>query len=40
MYDKYRKEFPGITEQEINDLKLQFQTFDLNQDGLIDYNEL
>lgn len=40
MFDKYREQFPEITEQEIFDLKLQFQTFDLNRDGLIDYNEL
>lgn len=40
MFDKYRERFPEITEQEIFDLKLQFQTFDLNRDGLIDYNEL
>ena len=34
------KEFPRFTESDISDLKLQFQTFDLNQDGLIDYGEL
>lgn len=40
MYEKYKKDFPNITEQELMDLKMQFQTFDLNMDGLIDYNEL
>merc|ERR1711948_191109 len=40
MYETYKKDFPNITEQELMDLKLQFQTFDLNMDGLIDYNEL
>lgn len=34
------KEFPRFTESDVLDLKLQFQTFDLNQDGIIDYNEL
>ena len=33
-------EFPRFTESDILDLKLQFQTFDLNQDGIIDYKEL
>ena len=34
------KEFPRFTESDVLDLKLQFQTFDLNQDGIIDYKEL
>lgn len=32
--------FPGMNEAEVSDLRLQFQTFDLNQDGTIDYEEL
>ncbi|XP_074637104.1 uncharacterized protein LOC141895222 [Acropora palmata] len=34
------KQFSDLDEAEILDLKLQFQTFDLNQDGIIDYEEL
>ena len=33
-------EFPDFNEGDILDLRLQFQTFDLNQDGIIDYQEL
>ena len=33
-------QFSDLDEAEILDLKLQFQTFDLNQDGIIDYEEL
>eukprot|EP00918_Siedleckia_nematoides_P028946 GHVU01062203.1.p1 GENE.GHVU01062203.1~~GHVU01062203.1.p1 ORF type:complete len:192 (+),score=31.00 GHVU01062203.1:380-955(+) len=32
--------FENFTVQDILDLKAQFQTFDLNQDGLIDFPEL
>jgi len=32
--------FPNFSENELSDLRLQFQTFDLNQDNLIDYKEL
>ncbi|XP_057295745.1 uncharacterized protein LOC130624193 [Hydractinia symbiolongicarpus] len=39
-HKKYVEKFPKFTLGEISDLKLQFQTFDLNQDGLIDCNEL
>jgi len=34
------KEFPEFKEGDIVDLRLQFQTFDLNQDGIIDFKEL
>ena len=34
------KVFPDFKESDIVDLRLQFQTFDLNQDGIIDYQEL
>jgi len=34
------RKFSDLDEAEILDLKLQFQTFDLNQDGIIDYEEL
>ena len=34
------EEFPEFTNSDIIDLRLQFQTFDLNQDGIIDFNEL
>ena len=33
-------EFPEFTDSDIIDLRLQFQTFDINQDGIIDYKEL
>ena len=33
-------EFPEFKEGDIVDLRLQFQTFDLNQDGIIDFKEL
>ena len=38
--NKYLEKFPKFTPQLISDLKIQFQTFDLNQDGLIDFHEL
>ena len=38
--NKYLEKFPKFTTQLISDLKIQFQTFDLNQDGLIDFHEL
>ena len=34
------EEFPDFKESDIVDLRLQFQTFDLNQDGIIDNEEL
>ena len=34
------EEFPEFKESDISDLRLQFQTFDLNQDGIIDFREL
>ena len=34
------EEFPDFNESDIVDLRLQFQTFDLNQDGIIDFQEL
>ena len=34
------KEFPEFNESDIVDLRLQFQTFDINQDGIIDFKEL
>ncbi|XP_078361341.1 uncharacterized protein LOC144645661 [Oculina patagonica] len=34
------EEFPEFKEGDIVDLRLQFQTFDLNQDGIIDFKEL
>lgn len=34
------EEFPEFKESDIVDLRLQFQTFDLNQDGIIDFKEL
>lgn len=33
-------EFPEFKEGDIVDLRLQFQTIDLNQDGIIDFKEL
>lgn len=35
-----KEKFPNWTMEQILDLKSQFQTFDLNQDGLIDFQEL
>ncbi|XP_031551458.1 calmodulin-related protein-like [Actinia tenebrosa] len=34
------EEFPKFDMSDILDLRLQFQTFDINQDGIIDFNEL
>ena len=34
------EEFPEFKEADIVDLRLQFLTFDLNQDGIIDFKEL
>jgi len=34
------QKYPGWNYEDIMDLKAQFQTFDINQDGLIDYEEL
>lgn len=34
------EEFPDFNDSDIVDLRLQFQTFDLNQDGIIDFQEL
>lgn len=34
------KKFPNLTPDEIGNLRMQFQTFDINQDSLIDYEEL
>lgn len=33
-------EFPNFDMGDILDLRLQFQSFDINQDGIIDFNEL
>ncbi|XP_020916673.2 probable calcium-binding protein CML23 [Exaiptasia diaphana] len=33
-------EFPRFDMSDILDLRLQFQSFDVNQDGIIDFNEL
>lgn len=32
--------FPDMTSDDIMDMKAQFQTFDINKDGLMDYQEL
>ena len=40
MYEKYHKRFPNITEQEITDFWHQYQTLDMNGDGLLDYDEI
>ena len=32
--------YPQWKEDNINDFKVQFQNFDLNKDGLIDFEEL
>ena len=40
MYEKYGKRFPNITEQEITDFWHQYQTLDVNGDGLLDYDEI
>lgn len=37
---KVKEKFPSLDESLILDLKVQFQTFDLNQDGVIDFREL
>ena len=39
-YDMLMSRYPQWTMEDILDLKAQFQSFDLNQDGLIDFNEL
>ncbi|XP_054766974.1 calcium-binding protein 5-like [Lytechinus pictus] len=38
--DGLRKKFPHYTVGQIQDFKYQFMSFDINQDGLIDYPEL
>jgi len=38
--NKYLDKFPKFTVEKIADLKLQFQAFDLNNDGLIDHHEM
>lgn len=38
--NNYLAKFPKFNLDDIADLKLQFQAFDLNNDGLIDYNEM
>ena len=38
--NKYLEKFPKFDVDKIADLKLQFQAFDLNHDGLIDFNEM
>ena len=35
-----KEKFPQWIYERIMDLKAQFQTFDINQDGLIDFQEL
>jgi len=37
---KVREKYPLWTYEDLMDLKAQFQTFDINQDGLIDFEEL
>jgi len=37
---KIREKYPLWTYEDLMDLKAQFQTFDINQDGLIDFEEL
>ena len=38
--DSIRAKYPHWTDEMVLDLKAQFQSFDLNLDGLIDFNEL
>merc|ERR1712178_187836 len=37
---KVREKYPLWTYEDLMDLKAQFQTFDINQDGLIDFEDL
>ena len=39
-YEHVRREFPGMTYETMIDLRTQFQTYDLNHDGLVDFAEL
>eukprot|EP01135_Chromosphaera_perkinsii_P007820 Nk52_evm12s1020 gene=Nk52_evmTU12s1020 len=39
-YDKLVREWPQWTLDDITNFAVQFRTFDLNQDGLIDFEEL
>ena len=38
--NQLKAKFPKLTDQELEDMRLQFKTFDMNQDNLIDYDEL
>ena len=40
LLDEILEKFPKFTREDVLDLKVQFQAFDLNQDGIIDFNEL
>ncbi|XP_035690973.1 calmodulin-related protein 97A-like isoform X2 [Branchiostoma floridae] len=39
-YDELIEQYPKWTVDDINAFRMQFKSFDLNQDGLIDYREL
>ncbi|XP_078680660.1 uncharacterized protein LOC144915807 isoform X2 [Branchiostoma floridae x Branchiostoma belcheri] len=39
-YEELMEQYPKWTEDDINAFRMQFKSFDLNQDGLIDYREL
>merc|ERR1719342_464423 len=38
--DSYAARFPNWDHEDIGDFKIQFEVFDLNRDGLIDFKEL
>ena len=40
MEDRLSQKFLKLNSTELEDLRMQFQTFDTNQDGVIDYEEL
>jgi len=39
-YEKIAEKFPMWNEANVLELRSQFHTFDVNQDGLIDFHEL